>query len=231
MRRNVLLAAAALGLAAMVPAAAQDDKVVDLKDDKFRRLALENAKVRVWEVHVPIGESSPFHEHKLDMVNVRINSTEVTNFPKGGLFSFTSDMRLESGSVSYSEYSKSPYVHRISPKGPNAHRVIEFEILVPPGTDTPAIAERPGVKTVLDNRRARAFRVLLEPGQSVDLAPLGNTLVVVIKGGVASQHAEGGAATPKELKPADVQWHAEPGKRSIRNDGTTALELVEVAVR
>ena len=64
-------------------AAAQQDVVVQLKDDRYRRVVLENATVRVWEVNVPIGESTPFHEHNIDMAAVRINTTEITNEPKG----------------------------------------------------------------------------------------------------------------------------------------------------
>lgn len=183
-------------------AAAQEDKVVQMKDDPYRRLVLENTLIKVWEVMVPIGESSPFHEHKLDMVSVRINTTEVTNVPKGGLFSFTRDMRLESGTVGFSEYSKSPYIHRISPKGPNPHRVIEFELLgASGGARTGHASERPGITTILDNPRVLASRVVLEPEQSTEIAPRGNTLVVVIKGGVARA---------KELKAGDVEmaWRA-----------------------
>jgi hypothetical protein len=212
------IVAAVVVLSATSYASAQDDAVVQMKDDPSRRLVLENAAVRVWEVNVPIGAAGPYHEHKIDMMSVRINSTEVTNDPKGGLFSFKTNMRLEAGTVGYSDYSGKPYVHRIVPVGPNPHRVIEFEFLASPAADRVVPAEREGVKQLLDNRRARAFRLLLEPGQSSDVATLGNSLLVVVKGSGS-------------LKPGTVQWHAEPSQRSIKNDGASVMEVVEVAVK
>ena len=179
--------------------------------------------VRVWDVMVPIGESGPFHEHKLDMVSVPINTTEITNVPKGGLFSFARDFRLESGSVHFSEYLKSPYVHRIIPKGPNPHRVIEFELLGTSKADRAGpVMERTGFTTILDNARVLASRLILEPGHTSEIAPRGNTVMVVVKGGVAQS---------KELKAGDVEWHGEATRRLIKNDGPSPMELVEVEVK
>src|SRR5258708_1195984 len=62
-------------------AAGDEERVVQLKDDPYRHIALENAVVRVWEAKVPIGEWTPFHEHKADEVSVRINSTVLVNVP------------------------------------------------------------------------------------------------------------------------------------------------------
>ena len=214
-------------------ATAQQEAVVQLRDDPYRRLAIENAVVRVWDVMVPLGESTPFHEHKTDTVSVRINSTEITNIPKGGLFSSPKDFRLESGTVSYSEYSKSPYVHRIAPKGPNPHRVIEIELLGTPGEDRSSESgERPGFTRILDNPRIRAFRLVLEPTQSTDLlAPANRTVVVVVKGGAVSLKPAPDAVQPNEFKSGDVQWLGEVMRRSIKNDGPSRIEIVEVEVK
>jgi hypothetical protein len=208
-------------VAASVRAFAGEDAVVQLKDDPCRRLVLENEKVRVWEVDVPIGASCPFHEHKIDMVSVRINGTEMTNQPKGGLFNFSSDWTVEAGSMQFSEYDNSPYIHRIVPKGPLPHRVVEFELLKPPGA-SPLVAARPGFANVFDKARARAVRAVLEPSKSMDVATPANTLLVVVKGGVAS---------PKELRTADIQWFGEPSQRTIRNDGMDPIEWVEIEVK
>lgn len=216
------LAVAALLTSVAAIALAQDDKVVQLKDDPYRKVVLENSVVRIWEVKVPVGESTPFHEHKLDQVTVRINATVLTAVPKGGLFNFTRDFKLESGSVSYADYTNSPYVHKITPNG-NAHHVIETEILSPPPAEDrrSTAADRTGFTTLLDNHRVRASRLLLEPGQSSEIAPRGNTFIVVVKGGAA----------PRALKPGDFEWHGEPGTRSIKNEGSTPIELVEVQVK
>ena len=211
-------------LAVVTLQALAQDKVVQLKDDPYRRVVLENAIVRVWEVRVPVGESTPFHEHRNDQVSVRINTTVLTNEPKGGLFSFTRDFALEAGTVSFAEYTGNPYVHKITPKGPSAHHVIEAEILAPATSDHRGItaSERPGVTTLLDNRRIRVARVVLEPGRSLDVAPHPNTMVVVVTGGKYGS---------KQLKAGDVQWHGEPMSRNVKNEGPTPIELVEVAVK
>jgi len=217
------LASAALA-AASHQAAAQQDLVVQLKDDPYRRVVFENPLVRVWEVRVPIGESTPFHEHRNDQVSIRINSTMLENTPKGGLLSFTRDFPLEAGSVSFAEYTGSPYVHKITPKGPNPHHVVEAELLGPRRAaerSAPAAA-RAGFEVVLDKPRIRASRVIVEPGQTAELATGPNSFVVVVKGG---------AAAPRDLKAGDVQWYGEPSRQSLRNNGSSRLELVEIEVR
>jgi hypothetical protein len=155
-------------------------------------------------------------------VSVRINSTVLTNVPKGGLFSFTRDFTLESGSVSYADYTGgTPYIHKITPKG-NAHHVIEAEILSPRRKNDPRGpgADRPGATIVVDNYRLRAARLSVEPDKSASIAPNGNTFVVVVKGGQA-----------KGLRTGDVEWYGEPSARSVRNDGSSAVELVEIHVK
>jgi hypothetical protein len=226
------LPAALLAALFVQAAAAQQDAVVQLKDDPSRRIVLENSVVRIWEVNVPVGESTAFHEHSIDTASVRINATVLTNEPKGGgLFSFARDYSLDAGSVSYSGYSKEPYVHRITPKGPNPHRVIEFEILVPSGKSADA-AERAGYTMLMDNSRIRASRLALDPGQSSDqVAPRKNTLVVVVKGGVALQQSNEEAPQTSELKPGDIQWHAAAGKRTLKNAGASQIDIVEVEVK
>ena len=223
-----------VGVALASPdAMAQQDAVVQLKDDPYRRLVVENTVVRVWDVMVPLGESTPFHEHKTDTVSVRINSTEITNVPKGGLFSAPRDFQLESGTASYSDYSKSPYIHRITPKGPNPHRVIEIELLGAPGTDRSGQSgERPGFTQILDNPRIRASRLVLEPAQSTDLLAHGkNTLFVVVKGGRISEQSAAQGAQSREFRVGEVRWHGEPTQQSLLNSGTSRIELVEVELK
>lgn len=217
------LASAALAVASH-GASAQQDLVVQLKDDPYRRVVLENPLVRVWEVRVPVGESTPFHEHRNDQVSVRINSTVLENTPKGGLLSFTRDFKLEAGSVSFAEYTGSPYVHKITPKGPNPHHVVEAELLGPrPVAERPAPAgARAGFEVVLDKPRVRASRLIVEPGQTAELVTGPNTFVVVLKGGPAA---------PRDLKAGDVQWYGEASRQSLRNIGSSRLELIEVEVR
>lgn len=220
MRTGRTIAAVAMALASHW-AGAQQEPVVQLKDDPSRRVVMENALVRVWEVRVPVGDSTPFHEHRNDQVTIRINSTVLTSVPKGGgLFSFTRDFQLESGSVSYADYTGSPYIHKITTKGPNPHHVIETELIGPrPSAAQVAAADRAGATIVLDNQRIRVSRMVVEPGRSAEIAPRPNVFVVVVKGG-----ADG-------LKPADVRWYGDAAARSIRNEGPSTLELVEVEVK
>jgi hypothetical protein len=218
---RIAIAFAGMALALASHSVAGQEPIVQLKDDPSRRVVIENALVRVWEVRVPVGEWTPFHEHRHDQVTVRINSTVLTSVPKGGgLFSFTRDFQLESGSVSYADYTGSPYVHKITPKGPNSHHVIETELLGPrPSAAQVAPSDRAGATIVLDNQRIRVARLVVEPGRSAEIAPRPNVFVVVVKGAAG------------DLKPASVRWYGDAGARTIRNDGPLPLELVEVEVK
>jgi hypothetical protein len=212
----------AMFLAASACAIAEEKQAVALKDDPCHKLVLENEKVRVWEVNIPIGDDAcPPHEHTIDMISVRMNTTDITNVPASGLFRFRSDSHVEAGSMLFSEYDKSPYAHRIIPTGSLPHRVVEFELLTPPADARPRDA-RPGFTTVFDKARARASRLVLQPSQSADIATPANTLMVVVRGGSLSA---------KPLAPADVQWFAQATQRTVRNDGKDPIEWVEIEVK
>ena len=127
---------------------------------------------------------------------------------------------------SFRNTTRVPNAHRISPKGPNPHRVIEFDLLGEPGARGSEPPARAGFTTVVDNARVRALRLVLEPSQSAELTPRGNSLMVVVKGGAASI-----GGTPRELKPGEAEWNAEPTRRTLRNEGSSRLELVEVEVK
>ena len=68
MRTRTWIMACTLAAATSWHAAAQQDMVVPLKDERNRRLVMENFVVRVWEVNVAVGEWGKFHEHNKDTV-------------------------------------------------------------------------------------------------------------------------------------------------------------------
>ena len=75
---------------------------------------------------IPVGESTPFHDHRTLSLTVVLNDTEISNVIEGGS---ATDTRLNSGTLLFSDNSGNPYpsVHRIAVKGSNPHRVVEID--------------------------------------------------------------------------------------------------------
>lgn len=211
-----------------LPAAAEE-RVVPAHEEPHHVPKLENAWVRVIDVEIPEGERTLFHEHALDYPYLMVTSVTLRNQVYG---KDPKDMPITRGLVGYySASTQGAYTHRFINLGPGTFRAIGIEMLRAPSREsrsTPAIAEQPGLVTVLDNERVRAYRMQLEPGQSLGPVTIsGPSLRVGLTMGLIADQPAGSDALETTIAPAWFAFSESARTFTLTNRGDQAVELVE----
>ena len=227
MSKAVLLAAciALLPLAA----AAEDERVVPAHKEPRHVPKLTNAWVRVIDVEIPEGERTLFHAHALDYPFLMVTSVTLRNQVYG---EEAKDMPIKRGLVGYySATTQGAYTHRFINLGPGTFRAIGIELLQSRprgGSAEPPIPEQPGIATVLDNERVRAYRIILQPGQS--LGPVrfaGPSLRIALTPGLIADQVPGAKALETSIAPAKFAFRENAEVTILTNLGDQPVELVE----
>lgn len=219
------LLAAHLLLFAFVASLPQQSSVPVLKEPRHQ-VKFENRYVRVIDASVAVGDATLFHTHDIDNIPVAISGgklqTEVVGQP--GIISST----VETGAVSY---AKGGYTHRITNVGDTHVRFIDAEILASPGkaTNVPPLENVTGKTLVIDNERARVYRLILDPGQATGphTHKLSVLSVAVTKGKVAIESAKQKSQIT-EFQAGDFRWHTGEMSHSLKNIGANRFEMIDI---
>ena len=185
----------------------------------------------MYEVQLPKGMSTAFHEHTSDSFAIILNTTTRANEPENGQRAVGP---VNAGQVGFASTAKGPYTHRIEATGDVPYRVIAMEIFGTGRLGTgPILAKRPIPFTVAvqENPRGQAYRLILKPGDvSGPFERPANTAIIAIRGGRTSELIEGKAPRLWDSETGSFRWTDESYRLSIRNDGVTEVELVEIEV-
>ena len=106
--------------------------------------------------------------------------------------------------------------------------------LTKPGPEglTAGARDVPGYTQVVDSDRVRAWRLILEPGQSVAaITQKSPGMRIVVDGGEIVESAPGARDRARAFKLGDFFWQDGGETRAIRNVGTTRVELVEFELK
>ena len=89
-----------------------------------------------------------------------------------------------------------------------------------------------GYAQVMDNERARGWRLVLESGQSVPaITQAAPGIRIVVSGGELVESVTGQPDRAMSPKMGEFFWQDAGVTRTVRNTGTTRLELVEFEIR
>ena len=101
-----------------------------------------------------------------------------------------------------------------------------------PGRFSPGLREGAGYTQIIDNERVRAWRLVLEPGQTAAaITQNAPGLRVIIDGGEIAEIAPGEPDRGMALRLGDFYWQEPGAARAVRNIGTTRVELVEFELK
>ena len=206
-------------------------KIIPVSAEPHHHLRLENKKVRIYEVVLPNGESTLWHEHSEDSFAVFINkSSVIVQSPGMPPRSFP----IAEGAVSFSSTAQGPYSHRVEGDGDTPFRVMLLELRAPrSGTNTSGTPQRadPPFHLALENNRGRAYRVILRPGQSTGtFTRPANTAIFAISSGRISERANGKAAKTWGFGTGAFRWSDSAERLALKNEGTSSVDLVEIEV-
>jgi len=206
--------------------AQSQDPVLPVSKEPSHHIRFDNGRVRVYNVRVPAGKWTEFHEHTWDNFFVFIiPTTQDCEFSDGR----KGTREVKAGDVGFSSTATGPYTHRVTPRSEPLH-VIDIEILNNAKLGSDSAAKRPeSFKIVLENLRGRAYDLLLKPGQSTSLftrAP--NTGIFVVLGGRVSETPEGKAPRLWDSEPGDFRWSDLPERLTLTNNSPQDERFVEI---
>lgn len=227
----IAIGATLCALAALRAYGQAQDVVVAVSAESNHRIRFDNGRVRMYEVELPKGKATAFHEHVADSFAVVLNSTSRINEPKDGQRTLGS---IKAGQVAFASTAKGPYTHRIEAAGDVPFRVIAMEILSPenPGANGGrALRPAPFVVAAQENSRGRVFRLILKPGDAVGpFERPANTAIFAIVGGRTSEASDGQVPRLWDSEAGSFRWVDSPQRVTIRNEGKSEVELVEIEI-
>ena len=230
--RNVLTACAIV-CAAVVPALAQsEEKGVPVVQASFHVPAMKNEYGTVLIINIPPGRNSGFHIHSQDSFSVNIEAADMTNQNLG-----SSDVsppnRAQVGRILFTPYYKEgERTHKATNVGSSHFHNVSFLFASrTPHGFTPST--RPsGYEQIADNERFRAWRLVLQPGQSVPAFKQGAPgMRIAVTGGELTESIPGAADRGMKPRTGEFFWQEAGITRAVKNTGTTALNLVEVELK
>ena len=210
-------------------AQASTPSVVPIEQEPAHRLVLQNEHVRVFEVWLPAGGETLWHEHLHDGVSVRLADATVEDQSLDGK---TESTRLHRGEVAYGAMPTAR-VHRVRSVGETTFHNIYIELLTPHDVSTDgAITAAPDPRVVIENDRVRALRRILAPGESTDLHVHASRGVgVPVTAGRLEIQSPEGATRSVEMKVGAVQWIEAGTTHRLKNVGDAGIEIVDIELK
>jgi hypothetical protein len=196
-------------LLAAAPLAAQSAVPVD--EEPRHHLVFSNETIRVIDAALPPGYTSLYHVHDRDNIPIVVDAGRIRVQPLGGTAT-ESDVTL--GRVTY---ATGGYAHRVGNVDTGLVHFIDVELLgAEPATPAADPAPLPRHELVLQNRRVRAWRIVLAPNDTLPAHAHHRALLQVTVQG------------PPGAPPGTWHWVATGEPAALINPGPTAYELVEI---
>jgi hypothetical protein len=214
-------------LAAMAQSTAPATPV---EETSYHVPVFSNELVTVLNVLIPPQRESGYHRHSRDSVGVLVNDTPRTGQVLGAEATVTAPR--ERGSANFSSYSREPLVHSVRVTGDVPFHNIVVQLEYPaPGRFTVGTRGQ-GYTQILDNERVRVWRLALEPGQTAAaITQAAPGVRVIVAGGELVESVPGKMDRSKAPRTGEFFWQEAGQTRTVRNVGTTRLELVELELK
>ncbi len=214
------------------PVLAQDEgPPVPVQKAAYHWPVFSNEYMMVLRVNFGPGKGAGYHTHSLDQISIIVEDSENAGQLLGE--APTPGRRNARGSVGYTAFSKKPMTHKTLNVGNTPFQNIVIGLLKPqPGSFVPAARDAAGYTQLFDNERARAWRLVLDPGQTAGaITQKAPGLRVVVDGGEIAEVIQGEPDRGQMLRLGDFYWQ-EPGTtRAVRNIGTTRINVVEIEIK
>lgn len=210
----------------------KSDNFVPVEHASFHQLVFADEDIAVLNNLYPPSGDSGFHEHYRDLFAVIIQPSESSGQALGK--PLTQGPVYKTGEAAYSPVGDQRRVHRIvnGDKGIFQIIVVELRRAAPLGDQISSRVGAPQYVQIVDNPRMRAWRLILEPGQSVpSILQSGKGVRVVVRGGLLKTVTPGIADQSLVLQPGEFAVQPAGSTRALSNVGSETLELVEMELK
>jgi len=191
--------------------------------------AFDNYLVTVLNVYIPPHRESGYHLHSIDSIGILISDTERTSQVLGAEPTVTAPRGR--GSVSFTGYASNHLIHNVAVTGDSPFHNIVLE-LNEPARGFRVGARGQGYTQIFDNERVRAWRLVLEPGETAPvITQSAPGMRVVIEGGELVELVPDSYERAMAPRSGEFFWQDAGGTRAVRNVGTTRIELIELELK
>ena len=203
---------------------------VPVEKEPMHRLKFENEFVRLFDVLVPVGETTKYHVHLYDGVSVRVSNAQIIDESIGG---GKEPFDVKYGVATFGA-RPAPLTHRVINSGKSDFRNIFIELLA--GKNSPAAKPFPvlseGHVTLIDNDRVRVNRLVLKPGESSKMHthPM-HGLGIILYDSTIELIAPDGTKRKLEPKAGDSTWQNAGTTHVIKNVGTNVFEAIDIELK
>jgi len=231
-RRQFLCGCCAVLGATALPgraSAAGDPDIVPIEFASFHDQTFSNEYLQFMNVTIPPGQIAAYHRHTRDFAQVYMAVSDAEGTPLGGKPVITP---RKVGEVLFTNYTKQPIVHQVANVGSSDFRIMGFELFdSQPGRFSPLARPAPYV-SVMDNHRVQAWRLILPPDEvAPPMQQAAPGVRIVVQGGVLVEGVQGKPDHRLNLKYGDFAWQNAGPVRTMRNAGTSTVELVEFELK
>lgn len=222
-------------LAAVVHAIAKppaNAAFVPVEHATFHHLVFADSDVAILNVYFPPKGDSGFHTHSRDLFGVVIQPSTTSSQDVGE--ALESGGTGSAGDASYGAIEPKHLTHRVvnDGDGPRHLVVTELRRAKPLGTGVSTREAAPQYARIVDNRRLRAWRLILQPGESAPaITQRGKGVRVVVRGGLLTTTMPGLGDQQLVLRAGDFAVQPAGAARALKNTGTEPIELVELELK
>lgn len=203
-------------------------KSVPVGEEPRHHVRFENKYVRVIEAIFPPGDTTLYHTHSRDNVPIAIEPATLRTTLLGS--SQSANATVERGRTTW---AVATYTHQIENLGEGRVHYIDVELISSPGIKSePTLNGLPGHTLIFENEKVRAYRVILQPGQSTGSHKhtLSFLNVSVTEGELVVETADKKSSKQK-FSPGAFAWSDGPLTHSLRNGGTSTYEMVDLELK
>lgn len=203
---------------------------VPIEKEPMHRLKFENEFVRLFDVLVPVGETTKYHVHLYDGISVRVSDAQIIDEEISGE---KKPFDIKYGMATFGA-RPSPITHRVVNNGKTDFRNIFVEVVA----DKKAASTGPfpilsdGHVIIIDNDRVRVNRLVLKPGESSKMhTHQMHGLGIILHDSKIELIAPDGTKRKLEPKAGDHAWQNAGTAHVIKNTGTSVFEAIDIELK
>jgi len=210
-------------------AALAQSQPASMSNEPHHKRLLYTNDLRLWEVTLPPGQSTPPYRHEYDVATVVIGDGTLNIQRNGEQVSASSSNAR--GSVIVGEHTGTPATYRIENSGTTEYRALEVENMREGSWPPAQPFTAPGSSVLKESRAFTIYDVMLKPGSpEVMHNHMGATIIVLLSGTV--EQAGIGGTDPVRLSQLG-QWLPLPRfqPHALTPVGSADVHAIEIEVR
>jgi hypothetical protein len=228
MSRLFLVCVCVASFWAFGPAVQAQSEAASINNEPHHKRLLYTNDLRMWDVTLPPGQSTPPFRHEYDVATAVIGDGTLNIQRNGEQLSASPNAR---GSVIVGEHTGAPATYRLDNSGTTEYRAFEVENMREGNWPAAQLLTAPGSSVLKESRAFTIYDVVLKARSPEVMHDHTGATIIVLLGGTLEQAGIGGT-DPVRLSQLG-QWLPLPRLQShaLTPVGSTDAHAIEIEVR